>query len=49
MHHNLLLILALLFSVFMMVMAAQKMKIAYPIFLVLAGLVISLLPGIPDV
>ena len=33
----------------MMVMAAQKMKIAYPIFLVLAGLVISLLPGIPDV
>lgn len=49
MHDNLLLILALLFSVFMMVMAAQKMKIAYPIFLVLAGLVISLLPGIPDV
>lgn len=49
MHHNLLLILALLFSVFMMVMAAQKMKIAYPIFLVLAGLVISLVPGIPDV
>ena len=33
----------------MMVMAAQKMKIAYPIFLVLAGLVISLVPGIPDV
>ena len=49
MHHNLLLILALLFSVFMIVMAAQKMKIAYPIFLVLAGLVISLVPGIPDV
>ena len=49
MHDNLLLILALLFSVFMMVMAAQKMKIAYPIFLVLAGLVISLVPGIPDV
>lgn len=49
MHDNLLLILALLFSVFMMVMAAQKMNIAYPIFLVLAGLVISLVPGIPDV
>ena len=49
MHHNLLLILALLFSVFMMVMVAKKLKVAYPIFLVIAGLVISLLPGIPEV
>lgn len=49
MHHNLLLILALLFSVFMMVMVAKKMNIAYPIFLVLAGLIISLLPGIPEI
>ncbi len=49
MHHNLLLVLALLFSVFMMVMVAKKMKIAYPIFLVLAGLIISLLPGIPEI
>lgn len=49
MHHNLLLILALLFSVFMMVMVAKKMKIAYPIFLVIAGLAISLLPGIPEI
>lgn len=49
MHQNLLLILALLFSVFMMVMVAKKLKVAYPIFLVIAGLVISLLPGIPEV
>ena len=49
MHHNLLLILALLFSVFMMVMLANKMKVAYPIFLVTAGLLISLLPGIPEI
>src|SRR6218665_347490 len=49
MHHNLLLILALLFSVFLMVMVAKKLKIAYPIFLVLAGLIISLLPGIPEI
>ena len=49
MHHNLLLILALLFSVFMMVMVANRMKMAFPIFLVVAGLVISLLPGIPEI
>lgn len=49
MHHNLLLVLALLFSVFMMVMVAKKMKIAYPIFLVIAGLMISFLPGIPEI
>jgi len=49
MHHNLLLVLALLFSVFMMVMVARKLKVAYPIFLVIAGLMISLLPGIPEI
>jgi Na+/H+ antiporter len=46
-HNNLLLILGLLFAVFLLVMLAQKLKIAYPIFLVLAGLVISFIPGIP--
>ena len=49
MHHNLLLILTLLFSVFIMVMVARKMNIAYPIFLVIAGLMISFLPGIPEI
>ena len=47
MHHNLLLVLALLFIVFLLVMLAQRIKIAYPIFLVVAGLGISFIPGIP--
>ena len=47
MHHDLLLVLALLFVVFLLVMLAQKIKVAYPIFLVLAGLGIGLIPGMP--
>jgi len=49
MHHNLLLILGLLFVVFLLVMLAQKIKVAYPIFLVLAGLGISIIPGMPRI
>ncbi|WP_043023890.1 cation:proton antiporter [Fluviicola taffensis] len=49
MHHSILFFLALLFGVFLLVMLAQRFKIAYPIFLVLAGLGISLIPGIPKV
>ncbi|PST83278.1 Na+/H+ antiporter [Pedobacter yulinensis] len=47
MHQNLLLILGLLFVVMLLVMLAQKIRIAYPIFLVLAGLGIGFIPGIP--
>ncbi|GAA4917243.1 Na+/H+ antiporter [Mucilaginibacter defluvii] len=47
MHEELLLILGMLFVVMLLVMLAQKVKIAYPIFLVLAGLGIGFLPGIP--
>ncbi|WP_316776918.1 Na+/H+ antiporter [Pedobacter antarcticus] len=47
MHHTLLLILGLLFVVFLLVMLAQKIKVAYPIFLVIAGLGISFIPGVP--
>lgn len=47
MHHNILLILALLFVVFLLVMLAQRIKVAYPIFLVVAGLGISFIPGMP--
>lgn len=47
MHEQLLLILGLLLLVMMLVMLAQRIKIAYPIFLVLAGLGISLIPGVP--
>lgn len=46
---NLLLILVLLFAVFMLVMLAQKLNISYPIFLVLAGLGISIIPGMPQI
>ncbi|CAL1520702.1 Na+/H+ antiporter [Chitinophaga sp. MM2321] len=49
MHHSLLLILTLLFAVFMLVMAGQKLKISYPIFLVLAGLAIGFIPGMPRI
>ena len=46
---NLLLILTLLFAIFMLIMIGQKLKISYPIFLVLAGLGISFIPGIPRI
>src|SRR5688500_15785971 len=47
MHNDLLLILFLLLIVFMLIMLGQKLKISYPIFLVMAGLAISFIPGIP--
>lgn len=43
----LLLILSLLFGVFMLIMLSMKLKISYPIFLVVAGLGLSFIPGIP--
>ena len=49
MHHNLLLILGLLFVVFLLVMLAQRIRIAYPFFLVIAGLGISFIPGVPHI
>lgn len=48
MHHDLLYVLALLFVVFLLVMLAKKIKVAYPIFLVIAGLAISFIPGMPE-
>jgi NhaP-type Na+/H+ or K+/H+ antiporter len=47
MHQQLLLVLGLLFAVILLVMLAQRIKVAYPIFLVIAGLAISLIPGMP--
>ncbi len=47
MHEKLLLILGLLIVVIFLVMLAQRIRIAYPIFLVLAGLGISFIPGVP--
>lgn len=48
-HQNLLLIISLLFAVSMLVMLGQKLRISYPIFLVIGGLIISLIPGIPTI
>ncbi|MBS1600476.1 MAG: Na+/H+ antiporter [Bacteroidetes bacterium] len=47
METNLLLILALLLLVSMLSILSSKLKISYPIFLVIAGLLISLIPNIP--
>lgn len=47
MHHTLLLVLALLFAMVLLFMLSQKLRISYPIFLVIGGLVIGLIPGIP--
>jgi len=49
MHYNLLLFLVLLSGAFFLIILAQKLRISYPLFLVLAGLVISYIPGIPVV
>ncbi|MFC6224468.1 Na+/H+ antiporter [Hymenobacter artigasi] len=48
-HSSLLLLLALLFATFLLVMLGQKLGISYPIFLVLGGLGISFVPGLPEV
>lgn len=47
MHHTLLLVLGLLFAVILLVLLAQRIKVAYPIFLVIAGLAITFIPGTP--
>lgn len=49
MQNNLLLILSLLFAVSMLSMLSQKLRISYPIFLVIAGLIISLVPNVPHI
>lgn len=49
MHAILLLCLGLIFSVAFLVVIAERLKIAYPIFLVLAGLLISFIPAIPNI
>ena len=46
---HLLLVLSLLFTITMLMMVSSKLKISYPIFLVVGGLAISLIPGIPGI
>ena len=40
-------VIALLFVVSMLAMLSSRLRISYPILLVLAGLAISVIPGIP--
>lgn len=47
MHYTILQFLILLSAAFMLIMIAQRFKISYPIFLVLAGLGVSYIPGMP--
>jgi monovalent cation/hydrogen antiporter len=46
---QLLFVIALLFAVSLLSMLSEKLNIAYPIFLVLSGLVISVIPHIPNI
>lgn len=48
-HANLLLILALFFAMALLYLLSQRWKISYPIFLVIGGLGISFIPGIPAI
>lgn len=48
-HQNLLLILALFFAMALLYVLSQRFKISYPIFLVIGGLGISLIPGIKPI
>lgn len=48
-HTYVIISIAVLLSVMILVMIGQKLKVAYPIFLVIAGLIISLVPGMPHI
>jgi monovalent cation/hydrogen antiporter len=46
---KILLVISLLFGVSMLSMLSEKLRISYPIFLVIAGLLISFVPGMPEI
>lgn len=46
---TLLLVLSLLFAMALLYVLAQKVRVPYPIFLVLGGLAVSAIPGLPNV
>lgn len=48
-HSYVIISIVVLLSVMILVMIGQKLKVAYPIFLVIAGLLISFVPGMPRV
>ncbi len=47
--NQLLVVISLLFGIAMLTMLSRKLKISYPILLVISGLAISLIPGIPSI
>ncbi|MBL7952966.1 MAG: Na+/H+ antiporter [Flavobacteriales bacterium] len=49
MHQDILLVLGLLFAVSLLTLLSPKLRIAYPILLVIGGLLIAFVPGIPHV
>lgn len=49
MHQQLPLLLALLTSIVLIEMLATKLRVAYPVLLVIAGLLVSFIPGLPRV
>jgi monovalent cation/hydrogen antiporter len=49
MHHQVLLVLSLLFAIGLLHVVSSKLRVSFPILLVLGGLAISLLPGLPEV
>lgn len=49
MHNQLLLILGLLFAMALLYMLSRKLRVPYPIFLVIGGLLIGFIPGIPRI
>ncbi len=48
-HDNLLLVIGLLMGVALLAMASNRLQIPYPILLVISGLAISFVPGIPSI
>jgi CPA1 family monovalent cation:H+ antiporter len=46
---QLLLVISLLFGVALLTILSNKLRISYPILLVIAGLIISLIPGVPPI
>lgn len=48
-HDYVIISIAVLLSVMILVMIGQKLKVAYPIFLVIAGLLVSFIPGMPQI
>ncbi|WP_461534271.1 Na+/H+ antiporter [Sinomicrobium sp.] len=48
-HHSLLLIISLFFAMAILFVLSQRIKISYPIFLVIGGLVISFIPAMPNI